>query len=464
MGTVIGKVPLAPFAYDWVGGNISGLAQLGDTLYGYAPQVTDVAAALDAQVRRVVDAAGWRGSAASAFSAAWERDSATARAVGLAADQVAGIVGWLAVTLSRIEAGLEQAAAEVAAHGVAVGADGEPAQVCYATPGGAGQASAQQWLAAYQSFYGASMQAAREARETAAGTLAATVRQIAGNVGTRPARLAGDGNTVADLLGDLLAAPSARVRETRQALTAIEGELTKVQESVAAGRSIDLIKDLQAPASELKSESAALRGAEATETGLGKLADARVGDAVDRATNALRGGGAHVKVHEPDSGDDGGLLGDITDVGRDIPVLDVLAASLGTVLGTYQDTQGPQPQSLDTALPEEAGANFGGLAAAAAIAEIAGGPAGIVAGVLLPDDIDNTLHEPWATDVRDNGWAKGLVIANGNISENNVKDLAGSVEDNEALTLKMDKAAFHAAAGAAATTEHAAEQAWDDLF
>jgi hypothetical protein len=71
----------------------------------------------------VVGAAGWTGTAASAFTVAWERDSKTAQAVGLAADQVAGIVGWLAVRLSQIEAGLEQAADDASAHGVAIGPD-----------------------------------------------------------------------------------------------------------------------------------------------------------------------------------------------------------------------------------------------------------------------------------------------------------------------------------------------------
>src|ERR1700733_8156251 len=93
MGTTVTSVALAPFAHDWIGGDIDGLAELAGTLYGYAPQVTSVATALNTQVRRVVDAAGWQGHAASAFTAAWQRDSVTAQAVGLAARQVAGVGG-----------------------------------------------------------------------------------------------------------------------------------------------------------------------------------------------------------------------------------------------------------------------------------------------------------------------------------------------------------------------------------
>jgi hypothetical protein len=50
---------LAPFAYDWVGGDIHGLHALAGTLFGYVPKVADVTTALDKQVRRVVSDAGW---------------------------------------------------------------------------------------------------------------------------------------------------------------------------------------------------------------------------------------------------------------------------------------------------------------------------------------------------------------------------------------------------------------------
>jgi hypothetical protein len=80
------------------------------------------------------------------------------------------------------------------------------------------------------------------------------------------------------------------------------------------------------------------------------------------------------------------------------------------------------------ALTEERVSNFGGLGAAAAITEVAGGPVGMVAGVLLPDSIHNTLHENWAADIHQNGWVKGLVIAQGDIGKNNVEDVVDQVE------------------------------------
>src|ERR1700689_1016700 len=68
--------PLAPFAYDWVGGDIHGLAALAGTLYGYVPRIEDVISALDRKVSQIVGDAGWQGTAASAFTRNWEQISA----------------------------------------------------------------------------------------------------------------------------------------------------------------------------------------------------------------------------------------------------------------------------------------------------------------------------------------------------------------------------------------------------
>lgn len=461
MGTVTGKVPLAPFAHNWVGGDIGGLAQLAGTLFGYAPQVTDVASALNAQVRQVVDAAGWQGHAASAFTAAWQRDSVTAQAVGLAADQVAGIVGWLAVRLSQIEAGLEQAAAEVAAHGVPVGADGEPPQVCYAGTGAA-QATAQQWLSDYQMFYAQCQQSARAAREEAAGWLAATVRQIMGNANPSPVGVAGQVGTAADLVGDLLAQPSATLRDKARQLAEISEEVSKFDpKEHSVDDLLDFIDDTE---SKLDSIDTDVRVAEAEERALTRLADYRVGDALDKMMKAPRGDGADVKGGEPDAGGDGeaGIVDDL----RDIPVLDVLAAVLGTGLGSYQDTHGPHPESLEVALPEEAGANFGGLGAAAVVGEAAGeagGPVGFLAGVVIPDAIDNQLHEPFGADIHQDGLVKGDLAGQIHVAKNTIGDVVDQVEQSSALSEKLDTTLVHVDTDEAKTVGKAAEQAWDDI-
>jgi len=132
--------PLASFAYDWVGGDIHGLSALAGTLYGYVPEVVDVATALSTSVTDVCQDAGWNGAAAEAFETAWNVDSAALIAFGTALEQIGAIVDGLAVALATIEHALEDAADEFRAVGVPVPADGVPPTVSVsgsAAPGSA---------------------------------------------------------------------------------------------------------------------------------------------------------------------------------------------------------------------------------------------------------------------------------------------------------------------------------------
>ena len=72
---------LAPFSNDWIGGDIHSLSAYAGTLYGYAPEINDVATALDGKVKQIVGAEGWQGSAASAFTKAWDHDAQGASAL-----------------------------------------------------------------------------------------------------------------------------------------------------------------------------------------------------------------------------------------------------------------------------------------------------------------------------------------------------------------------------------------------
>ena len=49
MGGAKSPSALAPFAHDWIGGDIHGLSAYAGTLYGYVPRLSDVATALDTQ-------------------------------------------------------------------------------------------------------------------------------------------------------------------------------------------------------------------------------------------------------------------------------------------------------------------------------------------------------------------------------------------------------------------------------
>jgi hypothetical protein len=103
------SVSLAPFAFDWVGGDIHGLQMLAIQLHGYVPATTDVTTALDRRAGQLTsdDPGGWQGSAASAFAASWSRDALAGGALAAVIGQVSEITGGLAVALSEIENALE---------------------------------------------------------------------------------------------------------------------------------------------------------------------------------------------------------------------------------------------------------------------------------------------------------------------------------------------------------------------
>ena len=134
MGGAKSPSALAPFAHDWIGGDIHGLSAYAGTLYGYVPRLSDVATALDTKVSHIVGDAGWKGSAASAFTKAWQHDATGATALAVMVSAAGDIVNTLAVNLASIESALEQAADTTAAHGVPVGAGGQPPQECFAGP------------------------------------------------------------------------------------------------------------------------------------------------------------------------------------------------------------------------------------------------------------------------------------------------------------------------------------------
>ncbi len=81
--------------------------------------------ALDRSVTSLVQAGGWSGAAATAFTQAWEADSAGAGALGVVMAAIGDAVDTLADQSSpMLDHALEEAAAEARTQGVQVGADG----------------------------------------------------------------------------------------------------------------------------------------------------------------------------------------------------------------------------------------------------------------------------------------------------------------------------------------------------
>jgi uncharacterized protein YukE len=108
---------LAPHAFDWVGGDMVGLQALQGECAKVASTITTTDKALSGQVSQVVGAADWNGSAASAFSSAWDQDSTAGAQLAGVWDQIGSIAGNLAINLASLENALEGAAAQVEAAG-----------------------------------------------------------------------------------------------------------------------------------------------------------------------------------------------------------------------------------------------------------------------------------------------------------------------------------------------------------
>jgi uncharacterized protein YukE len=221
--------PLAPFARNWVGGDIHGLSAYAGTLYGYVPELTDVATALDTKVSQVVSAASWQGAAASAFARAWGRDAAGVTALGVMLSAAGDIVNTLAVNLAAVQCALEEAADQASAHGVPAGADGQPRQACCTDP------AQERWRASYQAFWNQCRLAAATARTQAASALQqlATAATEGGGAGLGN----GDHTALFDTLAGFFGAQTRYRAYTEGKLPGLRQRLTKASDdSLAAAR------------------------------------------------------------------------------------------------------------------------------------------------------------------------------------------------------------------------------------
>jgi uncharacterized protein YukE len=391
-------LPLASFAHNWVGGDIHGLAAFAGTLYGYVPGMEDVVTALNKKVGQIVTDAGWQGSAAQAFTGNWEKVSAEVNAIGLVVIQAGSIVDQLAADLSKIENALENAAGQAAAHGVQIGPDGQPPGVCYASP------VQENWRVGYDSFYQQCKAAAENARVQAAGALLQLSRAItsghpgqaggdSGDVGTKVV----EGNTIADLIADLLATKTAYANQVADKLAEASVDLRKAQNAWLAaqaaarqanGRFGKMPDDVKAALKDAKSELASvdeeLAKAQSGENAISKLFGTRLQDLPGLS-----------KL------DDAGLLSKALD----LPVVDVVAGGISTYLNAQQDIGKGVPAWL--AYPLETGGTVASLAAGTVVAtavggavaglSIAGAPvlgvaAGVTAGVVVAYGVGDYIH------------------------------------------------------------------------
>ncbi len=424
--------PLAAFAHNWIGGDIHGLSAYSGTLYGYLPEITNVVTALDNRVTRIVADASWTGTAASAFTKAWERDSAGATALGLVISQTGDVVDQLAVDLAKIENALEQAADQTTKAGVPIGADGRGPQVCLADP------NKESWRVAYQNLWNNCMLEASTARTQAAAELQKVYAQIAppsGDKGLAP----GDYNSLADALRGFWALPT--------------GYRKYVESKIP-----DLQKTVQQSITDAREEARLANGRFGpwTDAGAQKFGDAKTelesvkGDVTAAAghenlfTKALGFSTSDIPaVGDALKGADG--LTGLLKAAADVPVIDIAAAGVGTYFGAQEDiNKYGRPAAI--AYPAEAASNIagiglgtlaggaaaGGVAAGATALGIAGAPVlGVAAGVAVGGVVaigvgdfgHNLIDENWGADIHQHGVAMGVVDGVGNSAVKTGKDL-----------------------------------------
>ena len=425
---------LASFAYDWVGGDIHGLSGYAGTLYQYVPEITDVTKALNGKVSAIVNDAGWQGSAASAFTGAWEKDSTAATALAVAISGCGDIVNTLAVNLASIESALEQAADKAKAHGVPIGANGEPPQVCLA------DATAESWRAAYQGFWNQSMRSAAEARTEAAGALQSLYDQMAPDPKEDEGLQKGDYTALFDVLAGFWGA------QTRYRAY-VEGKIPALKDAVAQARTTAIEDARQAngqfgpwsgedrqkfgdAGTKLAGVQGDLSAAQGTENWFSKTWGFSSSDipGVSKTLDGLDGAG-----------------GSLAKFAGDIPFVDVAAAGASTYFGARQDIADGVPAGV--AYPAEGAGNIaaigtgavvgnlamGGTAAGlgalgasgAGLTVVAGGTGVIAGGVVaygVGDFAHNLIDQNWGQDIQQHGVALGVLDGIGNSAVQTGKD------------------------------------------
>jgi uncharacterized protein YukE len=394
---------LAPHAYDWVGGDMAGLQALQGECAKVASAITAADRALSGQVSQVVGAGGWQGSAAGAFSSAWDQDSSAGAQLAGAWNQIGSVAGNLAVNLASLENALEGVAAQAEAAGLAIDtADGSalPNSTGPNSTGNGLACPSPQLISQYTTYRTKVLAQASVARAEAALAL----DQLTG--GLLPSQPdVGDVVNGLDGVRGLWAVPTTYRRE-------VEDDLAEAAENYVAARKaamLELIAKRKLAGNNARLDPDTkenLSGTAEERAGLeGKLADAPPESILSQAADGDAAGL--------------GLTGVTAGALRAVPFI---GATVGAGVTVWQDREAGE--SWGHSLADGAvsnGAAFGaGLGVAAlvgtgsAIAVAGGVVLGGAAAVGVGDFVHNLFQENWSAQIQAHGVVGGVLDGVGN--------------------------------------------------
>jgi uncharacterized protein YukE len=407
-------------AYDWVHGSFSGLQALQGQCDQVAKTITGADTALSGQVSKVVGAGGWSGSAASAFTTAWDQDSAAGAQLAGAWKQIGGIANNLATNLISLETALEQAASQLEAQGVYVNpadgtADANVTAGGLACPSPQVAAANAKLVGPYMAYRAQVMAAASGVRAQAALAL----NQITG--GMLPSQPDyGDPVNGLDAVRGLWAVPTTYRSGIVDKLTEAEGSVAKTQaaawqEALAAKKVYG--NNFRISAKTVENASDALQERSVLE---GKLSIAPTGD-----TSSMLADGDSADL---------GLTGATAGAVRAIPYI---GATVGAGITVWQDRE--NGESWQKSLTDGALSNGAALAAGVGVAAVIGGGSvlavagGVVIGgavaIGVGDFVHEAIQENWSGDWQAYGFVGGSIHGLGDVASNTGHDLLHLASD-----------------------------------
>jgi len=421
---------------SWIGGDLGGLQAMGSTMKPAQDSTNDIVKALSSQVDKVVNDAGYSGSAADAFRKAWTSTSIQVGGLATVTSGIGQTLGTLGDQLQQIEADLYNTAYEAKGRGAQIGDDGKPLSlVITGDPDSAEAKQAREAQKDYTTSYNYAIHTAQGYRLQAAKDI---------NAAISPIKPDGDGSdfswdkriTIADYLRGLYAVPNEKNSEWSKELPdkvkTAQAEMTKAQDSWRTAHDAYNAAGKQLPADDPawmnqfkanKDLTNLQRTLTAAETGKGEFP-------LSKALNA--------KVGDVDK-----LLPDLAKVApkgldfmKQIPVVDVAASGVVAELQAQDDIRKGKDSTM--ARVEDYGAAGLGLAAGAGTA-LGIGAAATAAGVTAPawgtalavggvvvgvgDVFYEGFHEHWSEDIHDDGVWGGTMHGLGGTFSNTGSDV-----------------------------------------